>query len=308
MLPHNNETMGQYSSHECPSIRVQAVLFNTTKDSLNKSLSTINNAASKYNGTVSIAYGDASEEPSLPEDELDRITELYPNITTEYTFFNENTGFGKGHNILASTCTSSYIFIINPDILIPPQFFKTIINPFSDPTVGIVEARQSPIEHPKAFDRETGETSWASGACTMIPTSLFKEVGGYDSNTFWMYCEDVDLSWRIRLLGKKIIYCPAAYIIHPKSLSSSARYIPTETEIYHSALSALFMAYKWSNVERLNQLLSQFANSTDEPQQFALSEFKRRAEAHNLPNQIQAPKNIAAFYPDGNYAEHRYPL
>ena len=61
----------------------------------------------------------------------------------------------------------------------------------------LIDAIQFPVEHPKIYDPVTFETPWASGACLAIPHDIFKKIRGFD-DTFFMYCEDVDLSWRAR--------------------------------------------------------------------------------------------------------------
>src|SRR5262249_41448759 len=70
--------------------------------------------------------------------------------------------------------------------------------------------------HPKYYDSTTGETSWCSGACCLIRRSALEKVGLYDSK-FFMYCEDVDLSWRFWGAGYKCVYAPRALLIHHKA-------------------------------------------------------------------------------------------
>jgi GT2 family glycosyltransferase len=57
------------------------------------------------------------------------------------------------------------------------------------------------------------EVGFASGACFVIPRSLYLELGGFPEH-FFMYCEDVDLSLRVRLLGQAVGVLPAARVDH----------------------------------------------------------------------------------------------
>jgi len=193
---------------------------------------------------------------------------------------------------------------MNPDIIVNPRFFIEIMKPFCDDSVGIVEARQTPIEHHKAYDFETFETEWAAMACVMIPTDIWNLVGGIDSDTFFMYCEDVDFSWRVRLHGYKVIYQPMAPVYHAKRISASAEWKPTKTEVYCSAESALLMAYKWSNTQRVEELLNYFRNGEDYHREIVESFEKKKAE-NKLPTPID-PEHKVACFTDGYYAKNRF--
>ena len=83
--------------------------------------------------------------------------------------------------------------------------------------VGMVEARQTPLEHAKEYNTKTGgETEWASTACTVFKTEVYNKINGFDAETFFLYCDDLDFSWRVRLAGYKIIYMPSAIVYHAK--------------------------------------------------------------------------------------------
>src|SRR5690606_12759794 len=114
------------------------------------------------------------------------------------------------------------------------------------PGVGLVEAKQIPIEHPKDFDPETGETSWASTACAMGPLEVFREIDGFDADSFFLYGDDVDFSWRVRLAGYKVIHQSSAFVFHDKRLSHEGRWMSSPAEQYYSAEATLLLTYKWS--------------------------------------------------------------
>jgi GT2 family glycosyltransferase len=62
-----------------------------------------------------------------------------------------------------------------------------------------------------------------SGACIMIKCSLFEKLSGFDQR-FFMYSEDLDLCYRVRLSGKACLYVPDAIVVHHGGgASSSAR-------------------------------------------------------------------------------------
>ena len=127
----------------------------------------------------------------------------------------ENLGFGRANNLGFSKGKSDYVFFLNPDTELLEDTIsvleETINN--SNKDFGMWECRQKPYEHPKMYDIITGETTWASGACFVIIRDIFKRIGGFDNKIF-MYAEDVDLSWNVRLHGYKIKYVPKAVVIH----------------------------------------------------------------------------------------------
>lgn len=128
----------------------------------------------------------------------------------------ENHGFGGGNNRAARLGHGEYLFFLNADTRIYPDTLKEIEKGIEDSRgqkAGLWELRQLPYEHPKLVDALTLETSWASGACFVMRRELFEALGGFDE-AYFMYCEDVDLSWRVRAAGYRLQYLPRAVIDH----------------------------------------------------------------------------------------------
>lgn len=127
----------------------------------------------------------------------------------------QNLGFTGGYAHAFRYSNADYHFVVNLDTVIEPDAIKLLVQKLeSDPKIGIAEARQSPREHPKYYDPITGETSWCSGACMMIRAKALRQIDGGFEKTFFMYLEDIDLSWRMWLHGWKCIYVPEAVVQH----------------------------------------------------------------------------------------------
>ena len=148
----------------------------------------------------------------------DYITERSQNTNLgkiELVVTGQNLGFGKANNYGFEKGNSEYVFFLNPDTELMEdtmyELKESIENSTSD--FGMWECRQKPYEHPKMYNILTGETTWASGACFVAKREVFKKVGGFDKNIF-MYAEDVDLSWNVRLHGYKIKYVPKSVVVH----------------------------------------------------------------------------------------------
>jgi GT2 family glycosyltransferase len=296
------------------SLQIQSVLYNNTKTALFRSLDslecTIKNSllnGGEFN-SITVCYGDASQTAIFSDEEMAVLTSKYKDVfSLQYTYFNCNTGTSKGHNMLGRDCETDYMMIMNPDVLLSPKFMIEIMKPFQNKQLntGLVEARQTPVEHPKEYDVTTGETCWAATACAIFPTEIFHKLKGFDENSFFMYCDDVDFSWRIRLLGKKIIYQPLATIFHAKRLSSSGNWQPTPAEIYYSSEANLVMSYKWSNTKLLQKTIENFLSSKNEILIKAVRSFEHKRHNNLLPAPIDKNRKVATFK-DGNYAIHRF--
>ena len=138
------------------------------------------------------------------------------------------------------------MFILNPDTIVEPDCIERLLSrAMSDGSVGMCEARQLPREHPKKFDAATGETSWCTGAAVLIRRHGFEEAGGFDERIFFMYCEDVDLSWKFWLRGWKCVYVREAMIQHftQDLLPGKKRTL----ENYFTFRNSLFLFYRYGS-------------------------------------------------------------
>lgn len=62
------------------------------------------------------------------------------------------------------------------------------------------------------YDYES-EILWATGACMMVRSADFRQAGGFDAR-FFAHSEEIDLCWRLRLMGRKIFCVPDSYVYH----------------------------------------------------------------------------------------------
>ncbi|MCC3374103.1 glycosyltransferase [Cohnella sp. REN36] len=296
------------------SLHIQSVLYNNDQERITKSIKSLIRAAdfAINKGVffrISLNYGDGSSNPIFTDQEIIKLNDQYREyIDIHYTHFNSNLGSARGHNQLASSCSSDYILIINPDILMAPDTLIGLFEPFkTNSKVGIAEARQLPIEHPKFYNIKTGETSWASTACAMIPREVFELVNGFDADTFFLYCDDVDFSWRVRLKNYQVIYQPSAVVFHDKTLSNEGSWITSDAENYYSAEAGLLMAYKWSRMDVLEGILKYFENSNIDYYIKAANAFKIRKNDGKLPEQLDGDHKIGEFV-NNNYGKMRFSL
>ncbi|MCY7310779.1 MAG: glycosyltransferase [Chitinophagaceae bacterium] len=170
----------------------------------------------------------------------------------------ENTGFAKGCNQGLQQAKGDYILFLNPDTIVPEDCFRQCISFLqAHPDAGALgikmldgsgkflkeskRAFPSPrtslyklfglaklFPHSKLFSRyhlghldenQNNEVDVLAGAFMMIKKEVLDKIGGFDE-TFFMYGEDVDLSYRIQKAGFKNYYFAGSSIIHFKGEST----------------------------------------------------------------------------------------
>lgn len=126
-----------------------------------------------------------------------------------------NLGFGPAINAVLPAIRAPYLLLLNQDAIPEPGAVERLwLTARADAAdVAAWELRQIPYEHPKDYDPLTGETGWVSGAAVLLRTDALRAVGGFEPR-FFMYCEDVDLSWRLRCAGWRLRYLPQCAVVH----------------------------------------------------------------------------------------------
>lgn len=293
------------------NLQIQSVLYHNDPNHILRAASGVRRAvdhlSSKLEISVTLCYGDCSSEPMLDDIYLSNILELLGDIRFKYQYFGRNLGSAEGHNLLAADLTEGFVLIQNPDVVGEHSYLEGLFECFRDAGCGMAEARQLPIEHSKDYSIETGETPWATTACAMIPVNIFHQLNGFDSKTFFLYCDDLDFSWRLRLSGKKIIFQPASIVFHDKRLGSNANWSPSKAEQYYSIEAAIFMAHKWSNPQRVQKLLEYCDHVGGEIFSKAAAEYRRRLNEGSLPFPIDEDHQVSFFEGD-LYSRHRFSL
>ena len=294
------------------TIRVQTVLYETALEQLWRLRGALGAAARHVTeaglaGSVEWALGDCSPWPVVGTDDIEHLRGDHnqPLAAVTYDFFDANLGSSGGSNRLAEGAAADLIFVLNPDTYPSPWTLTELVKAIRQPDVGIAEARQLPLEHPKAYDVQSGDTSWASGCCMLIRGDVFAELGGFDFDHFLLHCDDVDFSWRVRAAGYRVVVAPAATVFHDKRPRLDGQWPAPDVERYHAALGRLMLATRWDREDILEETVDTIEAGGVEPERAALEEFRSRRDAGRVPQPNPHAAQVAEFV-DGEYALHRF--
>ena len=165
------------------------------------------------------------------------VRQRYPRVLLRES--RENLGFAGGNNRCFEQSRADYVALLNQDALARRDWLTELVRVAeSDPQVAMVGSKMMMLRCPTILnstgismnrigfpvDRQIGEKDLdpspipeeilgACGGAALIRTEVLREIGGFDE-LFFMYFEDTDLSWRIWLSGRKILYAPLAVVHH----------------------------------------------------------------------------------------------
>jgi len=177
------------------------------------------------------------------------ICREYPNVSLVRN--QKNMGFAAGANQGIAACEGEYVLLVNPDVRFQPGFVGALVAALDAgpkagaaapklvrPEGGVIDsAGLSMRKDRKAVDRGSGERDQgqygspcrvfgASGAAALLRRAALEDAavwGEVFDESFFAYKEDVDLAWRMALLGWEAVYVPGAVGIHARGWKVSSR-------------------------------------------------------------------------------------
>jgi GT2 family glycosyltransferase len=168
------------------------------------------------------------------------VAQQYPEV--RLLALDRNLGLTGGNNLGFRTAQGEILISLNNDTEADPRFVETLVVALLDhPEAGMAAAKmllfdQRDVLHSAGdgygldgipFNRgvwlqdegQFDEPGWIFGGCggaVAYRRAMLDEVGLFDES-FFMYCEDVDLNWRSQLAGWKCWYTPEAVVYHKLS-------------------------------------------------------------------------------------------
>ena len=157
-----------------------------------------------------------------------------------------NKGFTNGYKLGLTQINAEIFCLLSSDVQVSPNWLEPVVSLFdSDNHVAVIQPKIKSWHNKDQFEyagasggfidylgfpfcrgrifyhteADTGqydeneEIFWASGACFFIRSQVYYESGGLDDD-FYAHMEEIDLCWRLKNRGFKIMACPASEVYH----------------------------------------------------------------------------------------------
>ncbi len=276
------------------------------------------------NATVYVA------DNASTDNSVDFVKQAFPSIKIIQN--TENGGYAKGYNDALKQISSKYFVLINSDIEVTENWLSPIIDlmdsdiniaacqpkllnynirdefEYAGASGGFIDFLCYPFCRGRIFqdiEKDNGqydditEVFWATGACLFIRSDAYMKVGGLDED-FFAHQEEIDLCWRLKHNGYKIMSQPKSVVYH---VGGATLDVGSPFKTYLNFRNNLFMLFKnLSFVDLLFVLpirlfLDGVAAFTFVPNKRGFGHFISIIKAHimfyyNLPNLIYKRNNI----------------
>ena len=175
---------------------------------------------------------------------MEFVRQNFPQIRTIQ--LDQNYGFCGGYNKALKQVVADYYVLLNSDIEVTPQWLAPMIHLLDhnlsvaavQPKVlsyhnknkfehagaagGYIDSLGYPFCRGRVFDyveedhgqyNDQREIFWATGACLMIRSEVFRKFDGFDED-FFAHMEEIDLCWKLQRSKQKVFYCGSSTIYH----------------------------------------------------------------------------------------------
>ena len=178
------------------------------------------------------------------DDSIEFLNKNYPSI--RQIIFDKNYGFTGGYNQALKQIEAKYFVLLNSDIEVTQNWLNPLVNLLeSDNTIATCQPKIRSFHQKEYFEyagaaggfidkygypfcrgrildtvekdmnqyNDIKDIFWASGACMLIRSDIFKQLNGFDDD-FFAHMEEIDLCWRIKTAGHRIVYNPESVVFH----------------------------------------------------------------------------------------------
>jgi GT2 family glycosyltransferase len=178
------------------------------------------------------------------DDSLDMLAKKFPNIRR--IMLDENYGFAEGYNLALAQVDAEYYVLLNSDVEVTPHWLDPLEAYLDEHTdVAACQPKMRSWHHREYFEYAgacggyldrygypfcrgrimdtvemdkgqydtVADVLWASGAALFIRSIDYKMSGGLDAR-FFAHMEEIDLCWRLRCRGSRIVCIPQSVVYH----------------------------------------------------------------------------------------------
>jgi GT2 family glycosyltransferase len=211
---------------------------------------------------------------------LDLVRSRFPHV--KIMQHQENLGFGRAYDLAFQTSESGYFALLNNDTRVDPDWLEPLVRALlGNENLAAASAKLLFLEQPRVINHAGGgmnfmglgfdlgmfepdgdeystprDVFFPSGAACVMRRSAYEKSGRFDPK-FFMYHEDVDLGWRLRLYGYDIRCIPESKVYHAfggTSLKSSGMSFRNNLG-YRHAIRSLIKNYQPVNLAKTLPLL-----------------------------------------------------
>lgn len=166
----------------------------------------------------------------------------------------KNSGFGAGNNIgIKSVHDVDYVVLLNQDTWVEKDWLEQLVNTMEkNPQAGCCGAAEHPYDTTLPIPREkrasTKAGCWMGGGSTIFRKEALNKTGLFDE-IYFMYSEDMDLTWRIQLAGYTIIQNNNAIWHHHGRKRNDQT---TGWRVYYAWRNRLFLLLKFGSARQMS--------------------------------------------------------
>lgn len=221
-------------------MKTAVVILNwNTKGFLEEFLPGLVSSTTMVEGAEVIVADNASTDGSM-----EMMAEKFPKIKT--LKFEKNLGFTGGYNRAFNEIESDYFLLINSDIEVSQGWLEPLVEwmdnhpycaacspklhswhekdrfEYAGAAGGLIDRFGFPLCRGRVMQRvetdygqydQAEDVFWATGACLMVRSKVYKELGGLDER-FFAHMEEIDLCWRMQLEGWRVTVVPESLVFH----------------------------------------------------------------------------------------------
>ncbi|MBX2965863.1 MAG: glycosyltransferase family 2 protein [Cyclobacteriaceae bacterium] len=205
------------------------------------------------------------------DNSIEIIKVQFPSV--EIIALDKNYGFCGGYNKALAQINSDYYVLLNSDVEVTANWLEPMTHLLDQHSTiaavqpkiltwhqkdqfeyagaggGFIDSWGYPFCRGRMFDftekdtgqyNDTREVFWASGACLLIRSDVYHDLGGLDE-TFFAHMEEIDLCWKIHRMSRQVFYCGASTVYHVGA-GTLPRNNPKKT--YYNFRNGLSLIYK----------------------------------------------------------------
>lgn len=201
----------------------------------------------------------------------DYVSKYFPEVT--WIQNKENLGYAGGYQKALQEVKEDIYILLNSDVEVTENWIEPHLNAFKEDTEivatqpkikdynrkeyfeyagaagGFIDKYGYPYCRGRIFDTIEKDTNqyddaipifWASGACLVVRRDAYWEAGGLDPD-FFAHQEEIDLCWRLQLMGGKIYSIPKSVVFH---VGGATLHKSSPQKTYYNFRNSLYSLYK----------------------------------------------------------------